>query len=257
MKQQINDLHEKAMTRLDFAMANNRKGNSEKAKQEFRQAFFLERAAAELVLTLSEPYEPTRSVLLRSAATLALDCEQYDEALRLAVLGLSGSPDEPIKQELRDVLKRVEREGLNYEAVPLSAAVIVHDQLTIARSRVRLVRDETSFRDGLATLMHALEFNLGLPRTADQVLEICSEIGKVAIYLKRELLGSARQPLIWRICERLLRFNGVYLNPEQNAMDELRTLLEIERVSYKDVRDWLVKNSEILNQSSGQTYPGH
>jgi hypothetical protein len=51
--------------------------------------------------------EPTRSVLHRSAATLALDCGEYREAERLVATALAGNPPEPIANELRDVLAAV------------------------------------------------------------------------------------------------------------------------------------------------------
>ncbi|HEX5271222.1 MAG TPA: hypothetical protein VFW33_12065, partial [Gemmataceae bacterium] len=59
-------------------------------------------------LAASDPsLEPTRSVLHRSAASLALECGEYREAERLIATALAGSPPETIAEELRDLLHRV------------------------------------------------------------------------------------------------------------------------------------------------------
>lgn len=55
----------------------------------FQQAFQKERSAAEFI-AYDFSYEPTRSILLRSAASLALDCGDSREAERLVALGLVG-----------------------------------------------------------------------------------------------------------------------------------------------------------------------
>lgn len=111
MQQQINQLHELAMERLDSALAAERAGMQGEARSAFRQAFQLERAAAELVLTLPDQPEPTRSVLLRSAASLALDCGQRGEAVRLARLGLERIAPDAIAEELKEVLERARGGG--------------------------------------------------------------------------------------------------------------------------------------------------
>jgi hypothetical protein len=66
----------------------------------------LEKRAA-LLSSKYEDYEPTRSVLLRSAASLAIDCGEFREAERLIAAALSGSPPEEIADELRDLLEQV------------------------------------------------------------------------------------------------------------------------------------------------------
>ena len=71
-----------------------------------RQAFEKERQAAELLasdLTL----EPSRSVLHRSAAALAIDCGELRAAEQMLCTGLSGNPPEEIAIEMRDLLKQV------------------------------------------------------------------------------------------------------------------------------------------------------
>ncbi len=72
----------------------------------FRLAFEAEREAASLVAQQLD-LEPTRSVLLRSAASLALECGEVREAERLIATALSGNAPEDISEELRDLLEQV------------------------------------------------------------------------------------------------------------------------------------------------------
>ncbi len=80
--------------------------DSSRARDWFRSALDKERAAASL-LTEAGDEEPTRSVLFRSAATLALDCNDYIEAERLIDQGLAGTPPPEIAGELKDLRRRV------------------------------------------------------------------------------------------------------------------------------------------------------
>jgi hypothetical protein len=67
-----------------------------------RLALKHERRAADL---LKEEWqeEPTRSILYRSAATLALDCVDYEEAERLVDKGSLGNPPPYVVDELMEV----------------------------------------------------------------------------------------------------------------------------------------------------------
>ena len=102
----ILEMHRQAIARADDAFAARRNGDTEAATRLFRDAFRFERMAAEQSDTEGQ-LEPTRSVLYRSAATLALDCGEFREAERLAARGLGGSPPDDVAEELRDVLEQV------------------------------------------------------------------------------------------------------------------------------------------------------
>ena len=93
------------MARLDEAVVARMSGDSNRYRSLQQQAFETEREAAEL-LTDGYEHEPTRSILFRSAASLALDCGDYSEAERLASAGLAGHPPAAVAQELRDVQAR-------------------------------------------------------------------------------------------------------------------------------------------------------
>ena len=96
-------LHHEAMAFADLAQAAKRGGDSNAAQQYFRQAFELEAQAANSVASDLDA-EPTRSILFRSAATLALSCGLLEEAITLVQQGLSGNPPYAIAEELRTVV---------------------------------------------------------------------------------------------------------------------------------------------------------
>lgn len=94
------------MQHTDSAILARLTGDDAAATKYFRLALELEEKAANQLVSNYEA-EPTRSVLLRSAASLAIDCNELRKAERLVALALSGNPPEEIADELRDLLERV------------------------------------------------------------------------------------------------------------------------------------------------------
>jgi len=101
-----NELHDLAMSLADQAYDAEKQGDTGKAKAHFAAAFEAEKKSA---MILSDEYEiePSRSVLFRSAAWLAIKAEKYREAEKMAAFGLSGSPPPPVDKELREVFKHI------------------------------------------------------------------------------------------------------------------------------------------------------
>jgi hypothetical protein len=85
-----------------------RRGEFAKARELNQRAFYLEAEAAE-ALADSLDVEPTRSILYRSAATLAVRCGKLHAGERLASKGLAGRPSKEIAEELDMVLDEVKR----------------------------------------------------------------------------------------------------------------------------------------------------
>ena len=80
--QQAEALHNKAMEYVDRALSLKLVGKVTEARQFLEIAFNHERSAANAVAGMLD-FEPTRSVLLRSAATLAMDLEDLVAAEKL------------------------------------------------------------------------------------------------------------------------------------------------------------------------------
>ena len=99
-------IHREAMELADQAYLARLHGERDRAQPLLRKAFEKEREAARLVANDFES-EPTRSVLHRSAASLALDCGELREAEQLVSLALAGNPPEEIASELRDLMEKV------------------------------------------------------------------------------------------------------------------------------------------------------
>jgi hypothetical protein len=96
------ELHDEAMAVVDEARAHERNGDKEGYLQLLRKACKLEEKAARLLDQGAES-EPTRSVLFRSASSLAFQAEDYHQACTLAFEGLTGDTPEECITELLDI----------------------------------------------------------------------------------------------------------------------------------------------------------
>jgi hypothetical protein len=103
MQNNLESLHHQAMELVDRAVLAKQQGDETGSLDLLRSAFEQERSAANLVADQLD-FEPTRSVLHRSAASLAVECLQLREAERLIGRALAGNPPPDIADELRDLL---------------------------------------------------------------------------------------------------------------------------------------------------------
>jgi hypothetical protein len=97
--------HDKAMFLAEMA-DKLRATNAADARGLYRQAFEMERSAAFQFLRKTG-VEPTRSVLFRSAASLALECDDFIEAERMICHGLAAEPPVDIRIELRHLYEQM------------------------------------------------------------------------------------------------------------------------------------------------------
>lgn len=105
----MSQIQEKPTTAINLAEAAiivKLRGDLEKASQFNRQAFENEQAAAALIANQLDA-EPSRSILHRSAATLAIDCGEFQAAECLIATALLGNPPEEIAEELKDLFVQV------------------------------------------------------------------------------------------------------------------------------------------------------
>jgi hypothetical protein len=100
--QELNQLHARAMELADMAKFDT---DTDRTLLLYRAALEYEsRVAEELFCT---DLEPSRSIILRSAASLALQCGEIDSAERFAAQGLGGRPEPVVAQGLRDMIFEV------------------------------------------------------------------------------------------------------------------------------------------------------
>lgn len=102
------DLHTEAMKMAEKALMAIQRGTVADVQKFNYRAFQLEKKAASLI---EKEFEPTRSVLHRSAAALAIECGEISEAEQLIEAGLDGNPPDYIAKELRDLMLKVEQEN--------------------------------------------------------------------------------------------------------------------------------------------------
>ena len=95
-------VHAQAMDAAEEALLAERRGDADTAARLQALAFDLEHRVAQMAIETRAP-EPTRSVLLRSAATLALRCGELQAARELVDSALAGNPPSEIADELRDL----------------------------------------------------------------------------------------------------------------------------------------------------------
>jgi len=147
----IQELHREAVKLAKQANLENDLGNFEEYNRLLLKAYELEKEAAEF-LKEEIKSEPTRSVLYRSAATLALKCEKYSESIDLITQALKGNPFEEIKAELIEILT---------EAVTGRAGLVKsNDYLNSLRSRsVSLkLEEKTNKYGGAFVISHVIDF---------------------------------------------------------------------------------------------------
>lgn len=125
---QIQALHQQAMDLAEAAAVARLRGAPEQAAQLTRQAFEQETQAAALTASTLD-IEPTRSVLHRSAASLAIECGELRAAERLIAIALSGNPPLEIAEELKDLFIQInlsqylKRQGIHIDINELQGLV--------------------------------------------------------------------------------------------------------------------------------------
>jgi hypothetical protein len=125
---QIQVLHQQAMDLAEAAAIARLRGVPEQAAQFTRQAFEQETHAAALIAGTLDA-EPTRSVLHRSAASLAIECGELQAAERLIATALSGNPPPEIAEELKDLFVQInlsqylKRQGIHMDINELRGLV--------------------------------------------------------------------------------------------------------------------------------------
>jgi len=102
----IQELHIKAISIADEAFIKKFNGKLDEAKLLFKEALGFEKEAA-LAAQKENIGEPSISVLLKSAASLAINADEFREAEKLISIALYGDPPFEIAEELRNLLEEL------------------------------------------------------------------------------------------------------------------------------------------------------
>jgi hypothetical protein len=129
------NLHQEAMFFAQDALVATQHKDTEKAFALNQKAFDLERQVA--LSLVDSKNEPFRSIIMKSAACLALDIKQYREAEIFISYGLLGSPPEDIHQELLGLLDDVKQQRLSKDK---NDTITLIGYLESANSRTKKIR---------------------------------------------------------------------------------------------------------------------
>lgn len=123
------DLHIKAISIADEAFIKKFSGQLDEAKLLFKEALHYEKEAA-FSAQRDKIGEPSISILLKSAASLAINCDGFREAEKLISIALYGEPPFEIAEELRNLLEELHfQRHLQLQGITLDPAEL---QLVIA-----------------------------------------------------------------------------------------------------------------------------
>jgi hypothetical protein len=106
----VREFHDEAMRLAHLAVVARHGQDWAHAQELSRQAYEYEVQAADLIPEAAAS-EPTRSILYRSAASLAFQCKEFGIAQRLIAKGLSGYPPPRVEQELKDLYEQINFES--------------------------------------------------------------------------------------------------------------------------------------------------
>lgn len=106
----IKQIHQAAMAKVKLADEALAVGENDTHKTMLLEALDLEKQAAYQLLHAYES-EPTRAVLFRSAASIAMRAAAYEEAISLLRQGLSGQPFEEMRAEMAALLREAKSEN--------------------------------------------------------------------------------------------------------------------------------------------------
>ena len=150
-----NELHDQAMEFVDKAYLAKRNGQVDLSVEFLQSAFELENQAAQ---TLQDELniEPTRSILYRSAASLAIELGKFDDAKNLIDIALSGNPPLEISIELKNLFHQIigNRVGKGMDVFNLRNSLVkdyadyISSFIQIRDSRIREYVEQ-SINDGL------------------------------------------------------------------------------------------------------------
>jgi len=138
---EVNKLHEEAMNLAEEVYLAQRKKDTETAEKWAKEAFELEKKAA-MLLVNDYKLEPTRSVLFKGAACLAINAKLYREAERMIGFALSGNPPLEISEELRNLLLEIHTRK---QSISLKDQLLANQIYQLPKEMQKMVKDFIDF----------------------------------------------------------------------------------------------------------------
>ncbi len=131
------NLHQQAMFFAQDALVATQHKDTEKAFELNQKAFDIERQVA--LSLVDSQNEPFRSIIMRSAASLALDIKQFREAEIFISHGLLGLPPDDIHQELLGLLDDMKQQMLSKDKNETITLIGYLESANVRTKKIRLV----------------------------------------------------------------------------------------------------------------------
>jgi len=229
----VRELHNKAMLLAQEAIIAKEQGDRENSEILARQACQLEEQAANMV-PFSENSEPTRSILYKSAASLAYQSKDFDKANRLIIQGLSGFPPYQIEEELNNLFDQVRFERnlrtreafIDSDAIEITikgdsvgSGIIPYSELKKRIDGMVSIFDKTTLR-----LLQG-QFGTRLKQKLFEPLIEAPKAGSFIVGMKLEVLPNKQLPLLFNaeivINEIMLGIERVNNNDEVSLREQM------------------------------------
>jgi len=168
LQNKINRRHEEAMDFAEMAFFARRRKEFNNYLKLIQRALNYEKAAAR-TLRYDFNVEPTRSVLYQSAAFLALNLDEFDEANKLLNEAIEGNPPSIIANEIRELLRTIPKRKQAREKVLKDAQGFLELKMQDEISR-------PDIKKALDASLHGFESFLGKDRLDSLLNRIALEV---------------------------------------------------------------------------------
>ncbi|MEK7395444.1 MAG: hypothetical protein AAB116_00770 [Candidatus Poribacteria bacterium] len=192
----IQELHKEAMDLAEMAFVAKLKGDLENAENLLKEAYKKESDSAKMLVDEYD-FEPTRSILFRSAASLAMECNDLRGAEKLIAFGLSGNPPEEIAEELRDLLRKVNIQRHLLAGGVIAGCAIVNGVIVggVAITADELAKQNENPSPKLITIKGILKFADAMNKEQKPRIKLIDESGKShTIIVPKGMLSDIVRP---------------------------------------------------------------
>lgn len=138
---QVNNLHEEAMNIAEKVYFAQRAKDTASVKKWAKASFNLEKKAA-MLLVNDYNLEPTRSLLFKGAACLAINAQLYRDAEQMIGFALSGNPPSEIRTELKELLLEI---PVKQQITPLKDELLTNQILQLPKDSRQIAKDFIDF----------------------------------------------------------------------------------------------------------------
>lgn len=263
----LQKVHDEAMGFAEEALLQKSKGNYSVVKELYRKAFEKEKEAALAYASWAMSVEPNRTILLKSAAVFAKECDEFEEAERLIARAFINVEHEDLKQELRILNEKVNfHRHLNIDGVELAPSELqislFGDEVSYGMVALNTFTEKVKNIEALTLRKFERKFRpkdkyrtSGKPNTPINFYLSTPRNNSYAVTIR--IGGDAKQMQLFeefgyeKLIDEILQEIEIVTNENY---DELRSILEQEKVEDKEayIRNVITLVSKIAPDKAGK-----